>query len=96
MTPYVNPNGPEFWLVKDGTPWPKVRHEAAIWARELGGDAAAYEGIKTDARISDETEWVHGDDDGCADSQFGGDEPPEGWVPCCRTVVAYEFRAVER
>lgn len=67
-----------------------------MWARELGGDVMEYEGLKKDVRISDEREDPHGDDDGCADSMFEGDPPPEGWVPCCRTVDAYEFRAVER
>ena len=92
---YVEPSGPGFWIERGKVSWPKVLHEAANMARELGGDVMSYEGIVKDARVSDEQDWVHADDDGCADSQGVAFEDP-AFVPCCRTVEAYAFTSVER
>lgn len=89
--PYVNDDG-DFWLERDGTPWPKILKEAASWARELGDPMSVmrYDGIQHDVRVSDELEYVHMDDDGCADSQGKESDDPD-FEPCCRSTTCYAF-----
>lgn len=94
---YINEDG-DLWIERGVAPWPAIQHEAAAMAAEISDSGKVrYEGIQVDVRVSDNNEasMVHGDDDGCADSQFGGDPAPDGWEPCCRTVEAHHFRAVE-
>lgn len=97
--PYVNDEG-DIWIERGSAPWPRVLREARSMADEIldtyPNGILRYEGIDHGVRVSDnhETDGVHGDDDGCADSQDMDYNDP-AFVPCCRTVVAYHFRAVE-
>jgi hypothetical protein len=95
--PYVNPNGPEFFFIRGEAPWPTVLKEAASWARQMGDwdSVLGYDGISDDIRISDEHEWVHWDDESCAEHQDTTVDDPN-FVPCCRTVSGYQFRVTER
>jgi hypothetical protein len=93
-TPYVNDDG-DVWIERGVAPWPVIRHWGRIMAIELGGDLSEYVGIEFDVRVSDEHEYSHGDDDGCADSRDTTIKAP-GFVACCRTITAHHFRAVER
>jgi len=98
ITPYVSDDG-DVWIERGVGPWPKIQREAKNILYEMGYDEGPmrYVGLEQDARVSDNNEpnWVHGDDDACADAHFEGDDPPEGWEPCCRTIVAHHFRAEE-
>ena len=93
--PYVNDGN--FWLERDGTPWPRILREAASWARQMGdsGTVMRYDGIQSDVRVSDEREDVHSFDEWCADSQ-GKELGDPDFVPCCRTTTCYAFRVAER
>ena len=94
--PYVNEDG-DFWLERDGTPWPRILAEAASWAHQMGDwdSVMRYDGIQKDVRVSDELEYVHGDDDGCADAQGTTIDDP-GFTPCCRTTTCYAFHVGSR
>lgn len=94
--PYINEDG-DLWIERGTAPWPKVRQAACWMADEISDSGKVrYVGIEKDVRVSDNNEAgsVHGDDDGCADSQ-GVDYDDPGFEPCCRTVEAYHFQAVE-
>jgi len=84
--PYVNEDG-DIWIEKGSRPWPRVLYEArGIVDEQLGPypqGILRYEGIDDGVRVSDERESPHWDDEDCGEDR------------CCRTVVAYHFRAVE-
>jgi hypothetical protein len=99
-TPYVNEDG-EVWIERGSAAWPKIQHEAYSMLDEMGwgpwdGYRREYVGIEEGVRVSDQHEYSHGDDDGCADSQNVEDSEAPGFVPCCRTITAHHFRGVER
>jgi hypothetical protein len=95
---YVNEDG-DAWIERGIAPWPRIQREGFAALDEMGSDATnyrrTYEGIDRECRVSDVNEYVHGDDDGCADAQ-GIDYNDPAFRPCCRTIEAHHFRAVER
>lgn len=95
--PYVNEEG-EVWIERGSARWPAIQREARNILDEMGYDldyVMRYEGIVKDARVSDENEFPHLDDVGCIEAQ-GEDYDASTFVPCCRTIEAHNFRAVER
>lgn len=94
--PYVSDNG-DVWIERFDVPWPRAQAEARSYLSEMGweDEPMDFVGVEQEVRVSDEHEYVHGDDDGCADSQDTTIEAP-GFVACCRTIAAYHFRGRER
>ncbi|HEX5016486.1 MAG TPA: hypothetical protein VFX15_02740 [Actinomycetes bacterium] len=97
--PYVNGDG-DVWIERGTAPWPRIQREAFNVLYEMGwgradGYSMEYQGAEKDVRVSDEHEYPHGDDDGCADYQ-GKDYNDPGFEPCCRSIEAHHFRGVER
>jgi hypothetical protein len=97
--PYVNDEG-DIWIERGSAAWPRIVREARWMADELldvyPNGILLYEGIDPDVRVSDNHEagGVHGDDHGCADWQEKDRNDP-AFEPCCRTIIAHHFRAVE-
>jgi len=92
VDPYINEDTRDLYFERGQAPWPRILASAKSWARQMGEEAtvAVYKGIIQDGRVSDIHEYVHGDDDGCADSQDMEYEDPK-FVPCCRSAVLYHF-----
>lgn len=95
--PYVNEDG-DLWIERGDVSWNRAQHEARGYlVGEMEADAIRYVGKENDTRVSDEIEYVHMDDDGCADADdVDLANPPKGWKPCCRTANTYHFEAVYR
>lgn len=93
--PYINEDG-DMWYERGSATWPRIRSAASGDAWMVTDGKMEYVGIEKDVRVSDNHEagGVHGDDDGCADSQGKEFEDPS-FEPCCRTIEAYHFRASE-
>ena len=90
--PYVSEDG-DVWFERGDTSWNEARKQAK-WYID-GWDRIVYVGIETGVRVSDELEYVHGDDDACADAQGADFDSPE-FAPCCRDIEAYHFRGEDR
>lgn len=92
---YMNDDG-DIWIERGSGTWPQIQREARATLDMIDEPehSMVYLGLEKDVRVSDVHEYVHYDDDGCADAQDVSLEARELPVfePCCRTVEAHHFR----
>ena len=97
--PYTNQDG-EIWIERGDGSWNQAQREAKYTLEEMGYDRVEgyvirYAGISQKIRVTDEHEWAHGDDDGCADYQ-GKELDDPTFEPCCREIEAWHWYAEAR